>query len=249
MDKFKADLHIHSTLSTCGSLEMSPKKIFEKAKELNLNIISITDHNSISNSLPAYNLSKKYEIDYLFGMEVQTAEEIHVLVYFDNFNNLYDLWKIVYEKLPDIKNNPDIFGDQVIVDEDENIIGYEDKLLLNSSQISLGELFNLVKERDGIFIPAHIDRETFSIVSQIGFIPENIDVKYLEISYIKDKEEFLSDFPYYNKFEFVSFSDAHFLEDIGRSITIFTCVSKNETILKTIFNKENKISILRRFKC
>jgi len=132
MGKFMADLHIHSTLSPCGSLEMSPKKIVQKAKEIGLNLISITDHNSIANSAITQKLSYENGIEYLFGMEVQTEEEIHVLTYFDNYSDLYEVWNIVYERLPDIKNNPDYFGDQVIVDEDENITGYEDKLLINS---------------------------------------------------------------------------------------------------------------------
>lgn len=247
MGKFMADLHIHSTLSPCGSLEMSPKNIVEKAKSIGLNLISITDHNSIANSIITQKLANRYEIYFLFGMEVQTEEEIHVLVYFDNFDKLYELWKIVYEKLPNIKNDPDFFGDQVIVDENENILGYEDKLLLNSVKLSFKELFNLVQEKKGIFIPAHIDSETFSVISQIGFIPEDLNIRYLELSYLKDKELFFLEHPEYKNYEYVSFSDAHFLEDIGRSYTIFEYDDKESNLLEKVFNEKNKISIKRRF--
>lgn len=249
MGKFMADLHIHSTLSPCGSLEMSPKKIVQKAKEIGLNLISITDHNSIANSAVTQKLSYENGIEYLFGMEVQTEEEIHVLTYFDNYSDLYEVWNIVYDRLPDIKNNPDYFGDQVIVDKDENIIGYEDKLLINSSKISFKELFNIVIKRNGIFIPAHIDRETFSVISQLGFIPQDIDIKFVEISYSKEKEDFLKYYPDYIKYVFISFSDAHFLDDIGRGYTIFEYKNEKIDSLTKIFNKENKISIIRRFEC
>jgi PHP family Zn ribbon phosphoesterase len=247
MGKFMADLHIHSVLSPCGNLEMSPKKIVEKAKNLNLNLISITDHNSIANSIVSQKIAQKSGIDYIFGMEVQTEEEVHVLTYFNNFNDLYDVWKIVYDKLPEIKNNPDFFGDQVIVDEDENIVGYEEKLLINSSKISFKELFYIVKEKNGVFIPAHIDRESFSVISQLGFIPKDIEIKFIEISYSKERNDFLSNYPYYLKYSFVSFSDAHFLDDIGRSYTIFEYKDENSNLLNKVFNEKNKITIKRRF--
>lgn len=242
-----ADLHIHSVLSPCGSLEMSPKKIVEKAKSLNLNLISITDHNSIANSIVSQEIAQKNGIDYIFGMEVQTEEEVHVLTYFNNFNDLYDVWKIVYDKLPEIENNPDFFGDQVIIDEDENIIGYEEKLLINSSKISFKELFNLVKEKNGVFIPAHIDRETFSVISQLGFIPQDIEIKFIEISYSKKRNDFLTNYPDYLKYSFVSFSDAHFIKDIGRIYTIFEYDDENSNLLNKVFNEKNKITIKRRF--
>ncbi|MGB9842858.1 MAG: PHP domain-containing protein [Caldisericia bacterium] len=244
-----ADLHIHSTLSPCGNLQMSPKKIVEKAKEIGINLISITDHNAIANSLVSQKLANKNGIFYLFGMEVQTDEEIHVLTYFDNFKDLYEVWKIVYEKLPDVKNDPDYFGDQVIVDEDENIIGYEEKLLINSTKISFKELYDIVKKNNGIFIPAHIDRDSFSVISQLGFMPKDIDIEFVELSCNIDKSDFLSEYPDYARYNFISFSDAHFLEDIGRCYTIFIYEEKKGNLIKEIFNKENNISILRRFKC
>lgn len=244
MGKLMADLHIHSVLSPCGSLEMSPKKILEKAKSIGLNLISITDHNSIENSMVAYNLAKKYDINYLFGMEVQTKEEIHVLIYFDKFEELYDVYKIVYENIPDIKNKPEIFGDQVVVDEYENIIKFEEKMLLNSTNLSIKELNEIVTKMNGLFIPAHIDSETYSIISQIGFIPQDLKIDFLELTYLIEKEKFLEENLEYSQYKYVSFSDAHFLSDIGRSVTIFEVDSPSIFSLKTI--ESEKISIKRR---
>ncbi|MBC7195061.1 MAG: PHP domain-containing protein [Caldisericia bacterium] len=239
-----ADLHIHSTLSPCGSLEMSPKKIIERAYSLGINLISITDHNSIESSYVASEISKKFNINYLFGMEVQTKEEIHVLIYFDNIDDILEIYKTIYEKLPDVKNNPEIFGDQVVVDEDENIIKFEEKLLLNSVDLSLNELNELVSKKGGLFIPAHINSETFSIISQIGFIPEDLEIDFLEITYNVNKEDFLKNNPVYSKYRYLSFSDSHYLNEIGRSVTIFELDYPSISSLKKIDNE--KILIKRR---
>ncbi len=244
MGKFMADLHIHSTLSPCGSLEMSPKKIIERAYNLGINLISITDHNSIENSLVASNLAKKYNIHYLFGMEVQTKEEIHILVYFDNYKDILDVYKIVYDNLPNIKNDPEIFGDQIVVDEDENIIKFENKLLLNSTELTLKELNEIVYKKGGIFVPAHINSETFSIISQIGFIPDNIIIDFLEITYNINKDEFIKIYPNYSQYKYLSFSDSHYLNEIGRSVTIFELDYPNVSSLKKVDN--DKILIKRR---
>lgn len=244
MGKLMSDLHIHSVLSPCGSLEMSPKRILEKAQSIGLNLISITDHNSIENSLVTEKLAKKYGINYLFGMEVQTKEEVHILIYFDRFEDLYEIYKIVYENLPDIKNNPEIFGDQVVVDENENIIKFEDKMLLNSTNLSIKELNDIVKKRGGLFIPAHIDSETFSLISQLGFIPSDLEIDFLELTYITEKSNFLMNNLNYSEYKFVSFSDAHYLNDIGRSITIFEIDSPSTSSLKNI--ESEKIFIKRR---
>jgi len=215
------DLHIHSTLSPCGSLEMSPKRIVERAKILGINLISITDHNAIQNSEQTKNLAEKYGISYIYGMEVQTEEELHILTYFDNYTDLSNVWKTVYEKLPNIKNNPDYFGDQVIVNEEENIVGFEEKLLLNSSKISLEDLCKIVQENNGIAIPAHIDSAAYGIISQIGFIPHDSFFPFLEISCEHKEKELIDKLSYLKNYKFVSFSDAHYINKIGKCYTIF----------------------------
>ena len=245
-----ADLHIHSTLSPCGSLEMSPKKIVERAKMREINLISVTDHNAIKNSEPAKNLAEKHGISYIYGMEVQTEEEVHILTYFDNYSELLNVWNIIYEKLPNIENKADYFGDQVILDEDENILGFEKKLLLNSSKISLEELCKIVQENNGIAIPAHIDSSSFNILSQIGIIPEHLFFPFLEISYAYDKNDIISKYPFLKNRRFVSFSDAHYLNDIGRACTLFEieAPSVNEIKLSANSVSERKTKITRRIK-
>lgn len=244
MGKFMADLHIHSVLSPCGSLEMSPKNIVLKAKELGIHMISLTDHNSIENSLVTKKLAEKFGLYYIYGMEVQTSEEIHILTYFDSYEELYNVWKVVYENLPNIKNEPELLGDQVVVDEEENIIKFEEKMLLNSTSLSLKELNEIVKKNNGLLIPAHVDSEAFSLTTQIGFIPEELEIKFVEISINSVINDFLIKFPQYSNLNIVSFSDAHFLKDIGRVVTLFEI---DEPKVSNIYKIDNKsISILRR---
>jgi len=213
--EFHCDLHIHSTLSPCGSLDMSPRNIVEKAYEIGLHIIAVTDHNMAENSLYAHELGKEYDITVLCGMELQTLEEIHLLAIFDEYEVASDFQKIIYDLLPDVPNNIDFFGDQVVVDMKNEIVRSESKLLLNSAQISVDKAVNLVKLKGGIAIASHIDSPMFSIVSQLGFVPDNIPFDALEV---RDPEKVndLSSLVMRKGLPFVTFSDAHYINDIGR---------------------------------
>jgi 3',5'-nucleoside bisphosphate phosphatase len=212
---FSCDLHIHSTLSPCGSLEMSPNNIIVKAKQVGLQVISITDHNMVENSLYAHEIGKKVGITVLFGMEAQTVEEIHLLAFFDTYELALAFQKKIYGLLPDIQNDADYFGDQVVVNEENEIVRFENRLLLNSAQISITDATAWIKNHGGIAIPSHIDSSTFSIISQLGYIPDDLPFDALEV---RDKGKSNELLPLIMKKDipFVSFSDAHYLEDIGK---------------------------------
>ena len=215
MSIFSCDLHIHSTLSPCGSLEMSPINIITKAKEVGLHVISITDHNMVENCLYANKIGKKLGITVLFGMELQTLEEIHLLAFFDTYNLALAFQEKIYSLLPDIQNDADYFGDQVVVNEENEIIRFENRLLLNSAQISITDATTWIKNHGGIAIPSHIDSPTFSIISQLGYIPDDLPFDALEV---RNKEKATELLPLIMRKEmpFVSFSDAHYLVDIGK---------------------------------
>jgi PHP family Zn ribbon phosphoesterase len=209
------DLHIHSTLSPCGSLEMSPINIITKAKEVGLHVISITDHNMVENCLYANEIGKKLGITVLFGMELQTLEEIHLLAFFDTYNLALAFQEKIYSLLPDIQNDADYFGDQVVVNEENEIIRFENRLLLNSAQISITDATAWIKNHGGVAIPSHIDSPTFSIISQLGYIPDDLPFDALEV---RNKEKATELLPLIMRKDipFVSFSDAHYLVDIGK---------------------------------
>jgi 3',5'-nucleoside bisphosphate phosphatase len=215
MRRFSCDLHIHSTLSPCGSLDMSPKNIVEKAYEEGLDIIAITDHNMTENSFYVRELGKKHDITVLSGMELQTLEEIHLLAIFDEYEVAFDFQKEIYDLLPDICNDIDFYGDQIVVDMENEIVRSEERLLLNSAQISIDNAVNLIKSLGGIAIPSHIDSATFSIISQLGFVPDNIPFDALEVRHLEKASDLLPLIMQKNV-PFVTFSDAHYIADIGR---------------------------------
>ena len=219
MQTYFCDLHIHSTLSPCGSLEMSPRNIVEKAAEIGLHVIAITDHNMVENSLYARQAARTHGLTVLAGMELQTREEIHVLAIFDDFETAFDFQKRIYRLLPDVKNDVDYFGDQVVVNTEDEIVRSEEKLLLNSVQISIEEAVDWVKSRGGLAIPSHIDSPVFSVISQLGFVPDNIPFDALEVRNL-EKVGDLMPFLKGNHAPFVAFSDAHYVADIGQRKTM-----------------------------
>jgi 3',5'-nucleoside bisphosphate phosphatase len=194
---------------------MSPKNIVEKAYEIGLHIVAITDHNMTENSFYAYELGKKRGITVLSGMELQTIEEIHLLAIFDEYEVAFNFQKTIYDLLPDVHNDIDFYGDQIVVDTENEIVRSEERLLLNSAQISIDSAVNLIKSMGGIAIPSHIDNPTYSIISQLGFVPDNIPFDALEIRHIEKASELLPLIMRKNV-PFVSFSDAHYIADVGR---------------------------------
>lgn len=229
--KLFADLHIHSTLSPCGDLKMTPLNVVKRVKELGLNLFSITDHNSIGNLLSFKKAAERENLGFIFGMDVQTEEEIHILTYFNSYESIERVWSIVYEKLPDIKNKPDFFGIQVLVDENYNILGFEEKLLLNSSGVSIKELTKLISENQGIAIPAHIDSFEYSVLTQMGYIPDHNSFPLVEISNVEEIKDLKKRFKFLEEVKFVSFSDAHYIKGLGRNVSILYLDEEKDIIL------------------
>jgi PHP family Zn ribbon phosphoesterase len=204
---YRADFHIHSCLSPCASLEMSPSAIVQRAKEVGLNAIALSDHNCAFN-LPAFAaVCARHELDCLFGLEVTTIEEAHMLCLFDDLDAAMKLGEWVYESLPDIPNQPERFGDQPIVDENDDILGFAEKFLISASAYDVNTLLDLVHSLGGLFVPAHIDRSVFGIVSQLGFLPEE-DFDAVELTAMGDVA-LARDYPILRN------SDSHQLKTIG----------------------------------
>jgi PHP family Zn ribbon phosphoesterase len=215
MRTYRADLHIHTLLSPCGDLRMSPDTIISMALKRGLDIIGITDHNSTRQSELVKMLGSRKWILVLQGAEVTTKEEVHCLAFFENPDMISEFQALLDISLPDIKNDPLIFGDQVVVDENEDIIYVEEKLLTNATNLTLKELEEFVHDHDGLFIPAHIDRMKNSIYSQLGFLPGNLNADALEVSKKTTPSEFSFVKPEIRNYSLLSNSDAHFPESIG----------------------------------
>lgn len=212
---------MHTVLSPCGSLDMSPETILKKASEKGLDIIGITDHNHTGQCATIKEMAENYGITVLCGAEVTTKEEAHCVALFENDEELKDFQQLLEHRLNPIKNKPDLFGHQVIVDRNEMIEEEVENLLIAATSLSVNELEKEVHRRNGLFIPAHVNRESNSLISQLGFVPPYLNADALEISKHIDKKTFLQQHPELLPFTIIQSSDAHFPEDIGAVSTIF----------------------------
>lgn len=219
--KISADLHIHSSLSPCGSLEMSPRAIVERALELRLDLIAVTDHNSIENGLHASAYGAQRGLAVICGMEAQTSEDVHLLCLLPNPQAAEAFYCKVYPLLPEVANNPDYFGDQVVVDCDENIVRIEPRLLINSLDLTIDELAALVRDHGGFIIPSHVESPQYSLLTNLGFLPPELADCPLEISYCTPFARAVAAFPALAGRRLITNSDAHYLADIGRAYTVY----------------------------
>ena len=212
----KADLHIHTVLSPCGDIEMTPAQIVARAKASGIGAIGVTDHNSTRQCAEVRRIGEREGVFVLCGAEITTREEVHVLAFAEGEEKLDALQKFLDENLPPIPNNPDYFGYQLVVNEREEVLYEEKTLLITAIDRSVEEIEAFVHLLGGIFIPAHIDKPRDSLLSQLGFIPPSLRVDALELSHRCDPERFLAERPYLAGARFVRSSDAHYPEEIGR---------------------------------
>lgn len=221
MREFRVDLHIHTVLSPCADLDMSPENIIARAKKNKLDIIGITDHNSTRNCESVLKAAAHENIFVLPGCEINTSEEIHVLAIFPDLEIMKEFQLYIDRHLPPVKNHPGLFGFQVIVDEHANIKGYEEKYLGSALNVSIDEVEKTVHGLGGIFIPAHVDRHVTSIYSQLGFIPEGLRYEALQISKRASEADIRKKYSIANETSVVKFSDSHYPDNVGEVCTIF----------------------------
>jgi len=210
------DFHIHSALSPCGDEDMTPNNIVNMAKLCGLDAIAVSDHNSVKNAKAAIEAGKRIGLTVLPAMEVETEESVHILTLYPDMESAEEAAKAVYNALPDIKNRPEIFGRQLIMDADDNITGIEERLLISPTSLSVNSLFDMVKSVGGLFIPAHIDRHSYSILTALGFMPQDLDIKMVEISKnTTDLTAYLESRPELKKYRILRNSDAHYLDQLS----------------------------------
>ncbi|WP_427338958.1 PHP domain-containing protein [Caloranaerobacter sp. DY30410] len=234
--RFSYDLHIHSALSPCGDEDMTPNNIVNMAYIKGLDIISVTDHNTMGNVESIMKVAKKRDILVIPGIEVTTKEEVHVLCYFRNIEDGIEFQDFIYRGLPDIKNNKKFFGNQLLMDENDNIIGEVEKFLLNSTKYTIKEINNLVNRLNGVLVPAHIDKKSYSILMNLGFIPDELNVKTVEVSknYSSQSIKNLINLERYN---LIKNSDAHYLGDINEPVMFLDIEKKDINSLVEYLSK------------
>jgi PHP family Zn ribbon phosphoesterase len=238
MLKLSYDLHIHSCLSPCGDEDMTPANIVGMAALKELDVIAVTDHNSCKNCPAVMELADQYQVTVLPGMELCTLEEIHVLCLFAELSQAMAFDEYVSAKLIKVLNDEKIFGRQEIYNERDEKIGNEPYLLINAADIPFDRLGSLMKEFHGIYIPAHVDKNSNSLLSNLGFIPPDSDFLVAELSDATHLEELTRRNLYLKICNIITNSDAHRLESIHEPINFIDSVSKNrEDIINALIRR------------
>lgn len=222
MKEFKADLHIHTCLSPCAELDMSPFAVVNAAAKKGIDIIAVTDHNSAENVLAAQRAAMDKDLTVLAGMEIASSEEAHIIALFNKVETVIALQDIVYTNMLPGENDEKIYGKQIIANEKDEVIGFNKRLLIGGTMLPAQDVINTIHSLGGLAVASHIDREAFSIISQLGFITEDMKFDALEMSPNMDKKTAEITFQMYNSYAWISSSDAHYQENIGiRTVSFF----------------------------
>jgi PHP family Zn ribbon phosphoesterase len=217
---FTADLHLHTVLSACAEPEMLPEFILERAAELGLDLIAVTDHNSAENCEAVLHAAAGTGITVFPGMEVQSREEVHLLCLFDTLDQAL-IWQTqVYASLPPLKNKPDVFGAQVILNAEGDPTSYNERLLVTSISMSVEEVVQSILSMGGLCLPAHVDRPAYSIIANLGFIPPDLGIHAVEISPLVGPRDARARIPGLERYSLIANGDAHRLKDMVRRTTL-----------------------------
>jgi PHP family Zn ribbon phosphoesterase len=220
MKWWRADLHIHSTLSPCASLAMAPRRIVAEARRAGLDLIAICDHNAAENGRYARRLAAGAPT-VLMGMEIQTLEEVEVLAYFADEDAALLLQEELHPYLPDVHCDPELFGDQVVVDERGEIVRRIERLLLAPVEHTLAEVVRRVEKLGGLAVPAHVDRVPGGLLAVLGLFPEGDWPRAVEIAPWTPLAEAYQAWPSLRGRPILRGSDAHYPQEIGRAWTDF----------------------------
>jgi PHP family Zn ribbon phosphoesterase len=222
---------------------MSPRKIVAEAVRKGIGLLAITDHNSAANVTAVMQAAIGSPVEVVAGMEVCSEEEVHVLALFDSQEKALDLQSLVYGHLAG-RNDPDTFGLQVIANEQDEVISLEERLLTGAASLSVGRIVEEIHARDGIVIASHVDRESYSVISQLGFIPAGLEFDALELTRHCSTTEARSRFSSCRGAVLVRNSDAHALAAVGTNVTeyLMECASHHE--LRKALNGEDGRKVL-----
>jgi 3',5'-nucleoside bisphosphate phosphatase len=243
LKEFRCDLHVHTCLSPCADLEMYPRAIVEKSVNERLDVIAVCDHNSSENVIHVVRAASDKPLFVLPGMEVTTQEEVHLIALFDNPEELERLQKKIYDHLPGV-NNEELFGSQVVVNEFDEVEGFNQHLLIGATELSIEEVVGEIHRLRGLAIASHIDRSGFGIISHLGFVPPGLKLDALEVSSLMGIEEARWEFAELYRMSFIENSDAHFIHDIGKGFTRIRMEEASVSELRMAFRKRQGRCIL-----
>ena len=213
MKKLRADLHIHTCLSPCAEREMSPSAVVRQGCARGLDLIAVCDHNSAENVEATARAAEDTGLAVIGGMEISSREEVHVLGIFQDDLSLRSAQEVVYENLSG-RNDPEIFGEQLVMNERDEVVRHNNRLLIGATALPLEEVVRTIHRFGGLAIAAHVDRPSFSIISQLGFIPAGLGLDAVEVC--SDELPAMRE-----DLAVIRSSDAHRPEEIGSRYTSF----------------------------
>ena len=216
MSEFTYDLHTHSCLSPCGDNDNTPNNIAGMAAVSGIDILALTDHNTCKNCPAFFEAAERYGIIPIAGMELTTSEDIHIVCLFEHLSDAMSFDCAVGEHRILIKNRPEIFGEQQILDGEDNLVGEEENLLTNATDLSVEDVPDFVHSFGGICYPAHIDRDANGIIAVLGTFPPTPHFSCVELKDISLRREYTQKYGLEGKI-ILTGSDAHYLENIGDS--------------------------------
>lgn len=237
---FRADLHLHSCLSPCAEIDMTPREIVRAARKQGLHIIAITDHNSAENAGAAQRAAEGTGLLVLAGMEITSSEEVHLLGLFEDLRQAMLVQDVLYQHLTAGKNDERLYGHQIVVNEKDEVMGFNSRLLIGATHLPVKRLLAVIESHGGLAIASHVDKESFSILSQLGFIPPDLHFHALEFSPHMTRERAERDLCDLSPFPWVSFSDAHHVADIGRRTTVFYMEEPSFKEIRNTFSRSGE---------
>ncbi|MEE9912820.1 MAG: PHP domain-containing protein [Deltaproteobacteria bacterium] len=240
---FNCDLHIHTCLSPCAELDMHPKALVQRALEKKIDIMAISDHNASANVPFVMAAAAGKNILIIPAMEITTSEEVHLLALLETLTDLTRLQAVIDQHLFG-ENDEKRFGVQAIVNEQGEVEGIENKMLIGATDLAIDSIVTTIHQLGGLAIPAHIDRESFSILSQLGFIDDQSSFDALEISKLTGIRQARIKYDDLGRYPFLTSSDAHFMKDIGTSTTKILLEEPTFAELKMAIFKQNGRHIL-----
>lgn len=213
MGRYYYDLHVHSCLSPCGDADNTPNNLAGMAFLNGVRIMALTDHNSSRNCPAFFAAAKRYNVVPIAGMELTTAEDIHAVCLFENLEDALAFNDEIDTRRIRVKNREDIFGEQLILDDEDNVIGHEEDLLINATTVALDEAPQLAAQYGGICYPAHIDRPANGAIEILGDFPHYVGFHLAELHDLSNKEAYVSTYGL-EGIRLLSSSDAHYLNQL-----------------------------------
>lgn len=200
---------------------MTPARIVKAASQRGLSMIALSDHNTAENTPYLERAAANSGVTAIAGIEITSSEEVHILTLFEHAEKALAMQEEIYRNLPDWENDERQFGEQVVVNEKDDVLGYNRRFLIGATGLSVQDILEKTRSLGGLSIASHIDREAFGILSQLGFIPESLKLDALELSMRTGREVAEERYSVYRSFPWITSSDSHRLEDIGKRYTDF----------------------------